>query len=258
MKLKMKLPKNLTQKQWMIVAGSVAAVILLTGILCFTLIPKRNDQPPTETEPDNQATVSVSDIQVEEPEKSDDTAADTTLDTEVSDGDATAEKLPDGANVLKPDEKAEPDESQQTGEKADTAAQPVTPTPLPEENENSGGGIIIGGGEQPKPYSCGAEGHLCSGPETHSFILNLELEGCEYCGSHNCPSFYATNEWGNTRYTPSKCPKYDIKKDPVYYCQECGKECGSGSPDKCIQFVNSDNCPNCGEWVEGWTCHSCK
>lgn len=243
------------KKKLILILGACLVVALaLTLIFIFAgRSPTRIHE--SETEPDNQNTVSVSDIQVEEPKNTDDTEADTTSDT---DGDATAEKLPDGATVLTPDEKTETNNLQQAGEKADMAAQPTTPAHTPEENENIGDGIIIGGNEQPKPYSCGAEGHHCSGPETHTFILNLELEGCEYCGSHNCQSFYTTNEWGDTRYTPSKCPKYDIKKDSGYYCQECGKECGSGSPDKCIQFVNSDNCPNCGEWVEGWTCHSCK
>lgn len=255
----MKLKMKLTKKQWIIIGGAAAAAILLTVILCVALIPGKSPQIPAETEPDTGNTVSVSDISVEEPDKPDETTADTTADTERADGDATAEEIPDGANVLTPDEKVENENPpEEIGEKPATAEQPVQPSPLPDEGSISGGGVVIGGGEQPKPYSCGVEGHHCSGPETHSFILNLELEGCEYCGSHNCPSFYAVNEWGDTRYTPSKCPKYDIHKDPVYYCQTCGKECGSGSPDKCIQFVNSDICPTCGEWVEGWTCHSCK
>lgn len=258
----MKFKMKLTKKQWIIIGSAATAAVLLTVILCAALLPNRTPQTPTENEADTENTVSVSDISIEDPEKTDeptdDTANDTADDTEGSDGDATAEKIPDGANVLTPDEKVENgSESEQNGEKPATAEQPVTPSPLPDEG-SSGGGVVIGGGEQPKPYSCGTDGHHCSGPETHAYILNLELAGCEHCGSHNCPSFYATDEWGNTCYTPSKCPKYDIKKDPVYYCQDCGKECGSGSPNKCIQFVNSDNCPTCGEWVEGWTCHSCK
>lgn len=241
------------KKKQYIIIGAVIVAILLIVILCLTLIPSRKVPTPAETEQNPEDTVSVSDISVEEPEKPDDTIADTTPDTE---GDTILEKIPDGATVLTPEEPKDAEKTDQLSEKPVTPEQPVEPKPLP--NENEGGGIVIGGGEQPKPYSCGVEGHHCSGPETHSFILNLELEGCEYCGSHNCPSFYAVNEWGDTRYTPSKCPKYDIHKDPVYYCQTCGKECGSGSPDKCIQFVNSDICPTCGEWVEGWTCHSCK
>lgn len=245
------------KKKQYIIAGAATVVALLIVILCAALLPNRTLQTPSENEPDTENTVSVSDISIEDPQKTSETADDTDDDTEGSDGDATAEKLPDGVSVLTPDEKTENSSgSEQTGEKPVTAEQPVTPKPLPDESGNSGGIVI--GGEQQKPYSCGVKGHHCEAPETHAFILNLELEGCEYCGSHNCPSFYGTDEWGNAGLFPKLCPKYDIHKDPVYYCQTCGKKCGSGSPDKCIQFVNADHCPNCGEWVEAWTCHSCK
>lgn len=249
----MKLKTKLTKKQWLIIGGAAATVVLLAVILCIALIPSKAPQTSDEPESPTESTVNVSDIQVEAPETTDNT----TSSTESTDKDVTAETLPDGVSIVTPDEKTESNTSEQTGEKPATAEQPVTPTPLPDDSGNSGGGIVIGG-DTPAPYSCGVDGHHCDGAETHAYILNLELAGCEYCGSHKCASFYATDEWGNTCYTPSKCPKYDIHKDPVYYCQECGKECGSGSPDKCVQFVNSDHCPSCGQWVEAWTCHSCK
>lgn len=242
----MKLKTKLTKKQWGMIGGTAVAVILLTVILCIALIPGKSPQTPAETEPTTDSTVSVSDISVEEPEKTDNTAGDTASETEGS----------DGVTILTPDEKSEDDNEQPSGEKPDEAAKPVTPTPLPEESGN--GGSVVIGGETPKPYSCGVAGHHCDGPETHAYILNLELEGCKYCGSHNCPSFYATDEWGNTCYTPSKCPKYDIHNDPVYYCQECGKKCGDGKGGTCVQFVTADTCPNCGQWVEAWKCHTCK
>lgn len=251
----MKLKTKLTKKQWGMIGGTAAVTILLAIILCIVLIPGRSPQPPAETEQDTQSTVSVSDISVEDPEKTDDTASDTTA--EGSDGDVTAEKLPDGVSILTPDESTGSNDEKPAGQKPDETAKPVEPKPLPDESGNSGG-VVIGGGEQPKPYSCGVDGHHCDGAETHAYISNLELAGCEYCGSHKCASFYATDEWGGSCYTPSKCPKYDIHKDPVYYCQTCGKKCGDGSSGTCVQFVNSDNCPNCGQWVEGWKCHTCK
>lgn len=237
------------KKKQYIIAGSVTVAVLLIAILCVVLLPNRTPQTPYEIEPNTDSTVSVSDISVEDPEKTDDTTSDTNED--VTDG-----KIPDGATVLTPDEKMEEGKTNQTGEKTDTAAQPVTTNPLPDESGN--GGIVIGGSEQPKPYSCGVKGHHCEASETHAYILNLELDGCEYCGSHNCPSFYGTDEWGNAGLFPKLCPKYDIHKDPVYYCQTCGKKCGDGSGGTCVQFVNSAGCPNCGEWVEGWKCHTCK
>lgn len=137
--------------------------------------------------------------------------------------------------------------------KAGSAADPISGnTP----QESGGGGSNIYNDDD--DYDCGVAGHHCDGPETHAYILNLEIEGCPYCGSHSCQSFYATDEWGNSCYTPSKCPKYDIHSDPAHYCQECGKACGDGSNGTCVQFVESCNCPNCNEWVEANTCHTCK
>ena len=63
--------------------------------------------------------------------------------------------------------------------------------------------------------------------------------------------------WGQGCYTPSKCPKYDIHADPVWYCQTCGKKCGDGRNGTCVQFVLDCICPNCGEHIKAWTCHYC-
>lgn len=234
------------KKKWIMITGASLAAIL---VLVLVFVGHSPEKAPEEETTGVESTVDLTDISVEDPEKTDDTTSD--INQDVTDG-----KIPDGAIVLTPDEKTEDGKTNQTGEKPDTAAQPVTPTPLPDESGSSGGAVI--GGEQSKPYSCGVDGHHCDGPETHAYILNLELTGCKYCGSNKCASFYATDEWGNTCYTPSKCPKYDIRKDPVHYCQECGKKCGDGKDGTCVQFVNSDNCPNCGQWVEGWKCHTCK
>lgn len=153
----------------------------------------------------------------------------------------------------------DPDNTNEPLTKAESEVKPISPVESdPPKDSESPGDVTIGGGDTPKPYSCGVSGHHCDGPETHAYILNLELRGCEHCGSHSCPSFYATDEWGYTCYTPSKCPKYDIKKDPVYYCEDCGKKCGDGSGGSCVQFVNAAYCPHCGRWVESWTCHTCK
>ena len=127
----------------------------------------------------------------------------------------------------------------------------------PVETEKVDGGIVIGDPTPTQSYSCGVAGHHCTGPETHSYICELEQKGCEYCGSHSCPSFYAVDEWGQGCYTPSKCPKYDIHADPVWYCQTCHKPCGDGRNGTCVQFVIDCTCPNCGEQVKAWTCHYC-
>lgn len=107
-------------------------------------------------------------------------------------------------------------------------------------------------------YHCGTPGHHCDSPETHAYILNLEAQGCPYCGRHDCPSFYAVDEWGTACYDPTKCPQYDVHLDPVYYCQHCHKPCGDGTNGTCVRFVNACHCPICGKWVEAFTCHSCE
>lgn len=131
-------------------------------------------------------------------------------------------------------------------------------TPPDETEKHESGGIVIGDPTPAQTYSCGVAGHHCTGPETHSFICELEQKGCEYCGSHTCPSFYAVDEWGQGCYTPSKCPKYDIHADPIWYCQTCHKLCGDGRNGTCVQFVIDCTCPNCGEQVKAWTCHYCR
>ncbi len=143
---------------------------------------------------------------------------------------------------------------------APAPAKPITVKTPTDDGDGGNGGITIGGAQplSTEKYDCGTPGHHCAGPETHAYLLNLELEGCPYCGKHDCPSFYAVDEWGNTCYTPSKCPEYSAHKDPVYYCQTCGRKCGDGSGETCVQFIHACNCPNCGEWVEARTCHNCK
>lgn len=131
-------------------------------------------------------------------------------------------------------------------------------TPAAEIENHESGGIVIGDPTPTQTYSCGISGHHCTGPETHAYICELEQKGCEYCGSHSCPSFYSVDEGEQGCYTLSKCPKYDIHADPVWYCQTCHKPCGDGRNGTCVQFVIDCICPNCGEQVKAWTCHYCK
>ena len=170
------------------------------------------------------------------------------------------EEIPDDGSGITPEEPkpSEPTEPKPTEPTETKPVEPEKPTepPTPEDDDDDEGGISIGGGTI--PYDCGTEGHNCDGPETHAYILNLELKGCKYCGSHSCPSFYAVDEWGNTCYTPSKCPAYDVHDDPVHYCQKCSKACGDGTNGTCVQYVSACDCPSCGEHVDSWTCHTCK
>ena len=172
---------------------------------------------------------------------------------------AVPDTIPDDGSGLTPEEpeptEPEPTKPQKPEKQPVEPETPVQP-PVEDDKEETQGGISIGGGSV--KYDCGTDGHHCDGPETHAYIMNLELKGCPYCGSHSCPSFYAVDEWGNTCYTPSQCPGYDIHEDPVHYCQRCGKACGDGTNGTCVQYVNACNCPSCGEHVDSRACHTCK
>lgn len=133
---------------------------------------------------------------------------------------------------------------------AKETAKPVTAS-TPSQTNSSGGGIIIGG-EEPSRYNCNTANHNCQTPEYHAYVLNLELQGCPYCGSHSCISFYPQEGW-----RPSICPQYDIKKDPAIYCQVCGRKGGDGRNNTCARYLTSKNCPYCNVWIESRTCHTC-
>ena len=214
-------------------AGGIALVIL---IVLLTTGAKSNTTHPESTVSE---TLVADTTAVTETEKTSEAAETTVVEPTETETTPTAETT----NPPKAKETTAPT-TQTVATKAD---------PEPEEH-----GLIIGDYHEPAPYSCGVAGHHCEGPETHSYICELEQKGCEYCGSHNCPSFYAVDQWGQGCYTPSKCPKYDIHADPVYYCQICHKPCGDGRNGTCVQLVVACTCPNCGEQVPAWTCHYCE
>lgn len=216
------------------VLGVVAVAITITA-LCVGL----NKTIPTEN-PDN-TSKSPTDVVVSVP---------TTPDiTDVStEQPSNKQIIIDVGNGSQPSDNTS---SKTPAKDTDKTVSTFTPT-----QPNNNGGVNIGGSE-PTAYNCNTANHHCDGPETHAYITNLELQGCMLCGSHSCASFYALDEWGHTCYNVTKCPKYDAKKDPVLYCQICGKTNGDGSNGTCVQFVNDANCPNCGQFVKANTCHTC-
>ena len=216
----------------------VIAILLISAALKPSKIPVDN---VSQTSSAAEATVTVPDISMPPDSQS---------------GVAGTDEESSSDLVLDVDGKTRSDASKSSGNAA-PPNKPVTENP-PKETSNSGG-IQIGGGESSTvKYSCGSPNHHCNGPETHAFILNLEQEGCSYCGSHSCPSFYTMDKWGNAWPDSTKCPQYNILKDPIRYCQTCGKKNGDGSNSTCVQFVNACNCPNCGKYVAANTCHTCE
>ena len=245
----------MSKKTTRIIIGAIAVAFVIAAICIIAFSGGKTPEPQVSGTESISSDVAVSDIEIDEPETSEVSGDEFEPDPIVDD--PTSETEPD-AELTIPDEPAPVvTDRTVTYEPVSDPVDPITAkTPSDDRDGTVSGGIVIG--NQPEPYNCGTPGHHCDGPETHAYVLNLEKEGCPYCGKHDCPSFYATDEWGNTCYTPSKCPNYDVRKDPVYYCQTCGKKCGDGSNGTCVQFVNACNCPNCGEHVDSWTCHTCK
>ena len=251
-------------KKYTFIASGVAlllAVIMVAGVLCLpigystgldseTTAEAESGTAKVELDPDETTAKPI----IVKPIVT--TAADN------DEADETDETIIDdttyGDDVLTP---AEPETTaDETRQLAETNAQPVVvaeETETQAVTETSSGIIHIGGPiAETEAYSCGSANHHCTTAGYHSYICNLEIKGCEYCGSHSCPSFYAVNQWGQACYTPSKCPQYDITKDPMYYCQTCGKPCGHGI-DKCVKYLTACNCPDCGVWCESMACHHC-
>lgn len=184
-------------KKKLCIIGVSALCIVVAVALCITLIPKHNGDKPTESETKE---ASSGTIVIDEPEK--DTQSDETKN--INEDDKLAD---DGKGRLSPEvETDDISKSGSTGEKAKDTNKTVTEQPIPND-EGKTGGISIGSGEA-AAYSCGEKNHHCENAEYHAYIKNLELDGCPYCGSHSCASFYVTNEWGYTEYTPTKCPDY--------------------------------------------------
>jgi hypothetical protein len=240
------LKKLFKNKKLLAIISGAAALIVIISVVCVVAL--HNNAPIPDASPETSVTDTTKDVVIETPENTD------TSDVEVS---AASEIIDDG-NALKPDENVtDSSDSKTTGEKTKETVSTVQEADPPKsEDESDNGGIQIGGGETETKYSCGSPNHHCDGPETHAYILNLELQGCPYCGSHSCPSFYAVDEWGNACYTPSKCPKYDITKDPVYYCQICGRKNGNGDNNTCQKWIVDTVCPICGKLVKANECHT--
>ena len=235
------------------IVALILVPVLVAGSLFFIFRakPQENDSPQNGTTPNVQIAVPT------DPTDPDFTVPDIQTPTDPHDP-VDPDNPTEGDHILTP-EKPGTEEDITEPTEPDTPTQPpaedTEDNPSSTDNDDPKGDITHSGNTT---YSCGTDGHHCDGPETHAYIMNLELKGCSHCGSNNCPSFYAVDEWGNTCYDPSQCPQYDVHNDPVHYCQKCGKACGDGTNGTCVQFVSVCHCPNCGEPVDRRTCHSCK
>lgn len=242
------LQKLLKNKRLLAIIGSTAALLLIISVV-FTLTT-HNKLPVFDPTPESTASDTGQNIVVEKPDNTDSSNATNST---------SASEITDNGSALKPDENiSNSSTGKNTGDKAQETVPPVKEVNPPKDtndNQNSGG-IQIGGGDNSSKYDCGSQNHHCANPDTHAYILNLEQEGCPYCGSHSCASFYAVDEWGNTCYTPSKCPQYDKTKDAAEYCQVCGRKNGNGDNNTCQKWIVDFTCPICGELVKANECHT--
>ncbi len=236
-----KLFKN---KKVIIIVSSVLAVIIVC-VTIFCLTRDRVETNPVETEPPTSET--GKDIVIDDPE-----------DSSEPDKTASVGEIQDDGNALKPDESIEDTASKTTGKKAETNDTPKEEiaAPIKESENNVSAGISIGGNPPVKEaYDCGSANHHCQNAEFHASLLNREMEGCPYCGSHSCASFYAVNEWGFTCYDATLCPKYNVQQDPAKVCPDCGRPKWSlDNPTGCFRYLQDTQC-ECGELVPGNTCH---
>lgn len=225
-------------KKKKIVIGSIIGVVVIA--LIVTMVLTLNKEEPKE---EITTTETTEQVKVELPTKIEETETETTQLAE----DEDTLKIEDVEVKTPTTTKAQKDNG--------TTQKPVNK----DENKGDNVGIVINPDAQtptPTTYSCGVAGHHCHGQATHNFIVSLEQKGCEHCGSHSCPSFYTTDEWGQACYDETKCPQYNKKNDSKYYCQVCGKPSGVGSNGTCVNFTVDTECPDCGEFVKARTCHS--
>ena len=229
---------------------AVCAVLFSVVFIAFFAGGGSDTKNSEETTTNNTETTESESIEIEPPEsgspETESGVSGAVLDREF--------KIPEGAEVISANESISlPEETTTRGAKAETDAVPQTASTYKASTEKE---------TEPasKPaetkYSCGTTGHKCESPETHAYICNLELDGCPYCGSHSCPSFYGTDQWGNGGFFPELCPEYTAASDAAKYCKVCGKKQGDGSNGTCVQFVSACTCPGCSEYVEAWTCHN--
>lgn len=239
--------KNIFKNKKLLIILSSVLAICLVGIVVLSMALGNKSDLGTQPE----STVSDEtdkDIIIDKPKDNNLKADESNVVNEITD---------DGAG-LKPDENIETSKSSNTGSKAQTEKKAESEAKEPDQSDTpAGGGVVIGDGGGNSKYSCGAANHHCEGAETHAYILNLELEGCQHCGSHSCKSFYTTDEWGNACPDATKCPKYNKENNILTKCPDCGRTPKDGTNGTCVQFLLACDCPNCGVHVEANTCHTC-
>lgn len=230
------------------ISSVAVALVVIIGVVVVLLIPNKAENLDGEnTSNSSGVMVNSPDVNVSIPSGT--TASDeTTKTTNTSDPNETSDLVVDiGGTTKKP---KDTDESKTPAKTADT---PITPsTPSQPDSE----GISIGDDESNSQYNCGVEKHHCINADNHAYIENLELQGCIYCDSHSCTSFYYVSSAGIPICNPQLCPKYNEKNDPIEYCQKCGRKNGDGENNTCQKYIVDFTCPKCGQLIKANECHT--
>lgn len=229
---------NLTKKS-KIILGAISGVLAVTVIVATILLTGGEmPSPPTfESEIEKTTSNIVVNLPTDNP-------------SETENSDSTSKEKEDALVIDvsgNPENPSKAEDNKKDDNTAKTPAKPVETKKPEQPTSHNDSGIVIEGETPDEEQKAIAQ----------AWLRNLELEGCPYCKSHSCPSFYAKDEWGNPSLDVILCPEYDEKKDPIKYCQNCEKRTGDGSNNTCVSFVNDCNCPNCDRFVKSNTCHTC-
>ena len=185
---------------------------------------------------------------------------DTIVLTDPDTEEATQEEvLPDTGNFIAPDETAAKEAQKKAAEKKESQTEaPKTSAPL-----------------QEKPAS-GSKSFGKSNPDSDwsRYVSDANPKtGVSWDGKSK---IIYTYENGTTGTEPVVGATYEVapgmvtvlckEELPGYQpepydpnCNHCGKKMGDGRNGTCVRWLSGDiNCPNCGEFVPGNTCHTCK
>ena len=227
----------MTKKKKIIVA--TLSLVMTVAIIGTVHLLNQKEPPPKESEMPIQSEVEIAPPKI----------------TEDATGTENSEIDTSGGNIIDVDDGTNSSGTKTPAEESDKPTSSTTPPKVnPADDEEK---VEIGTNPPTEEkYSCGVMGHQCINAENHAHITNLELQGCEFCGSNSCKSFYYVSSAGIPMHNPELCPEYNSKQDPTKYCSDCSKPMGDGNNGTCEKLLVAGTCPVCEKHVEAHTCHS--
>lgn len=109
-------------------------------------------------------------------------------------------------------------------------------------------------------YTCTEHDDHCRDQYDHDRLMRNLATPCPYCGQLNCPSYLHVDP-RDLYFETVKCEQYNELKDPMVYCQTCGKPLpymGCDWTQVCCAYLADVVCPHCGVWTEARACHTCR